>query len=111
MGKLAMDTTTIGYSSSGISALISTIDTTIKNGQKQIHPDTSDAFKTLVATLDQYWDGNDEAAFVADLKAMAITLATALTNYNSQISQALNNYKSQFLKFQNTTYSQGKIKL
>ena len=106
---LHMDTTTIGYSASGITALINVIETSIEDDAKKVDPKTSKSFKTLVETLRTYWDGNDEENFEKDLEAVATTLATKLRNYKSKISTALKNYKTQFANFQKTTYAKGTV--
>lgn len=108
---LNMDSTTIGYSAAGITALINVIETSIEADAKKVDPKTSTSYKTLKETLRMYWDGNDEANFEADLEACATTLATKLRGYKAKISSVLKNYKSQFSKFQDTTYTKGSVKI
>ncbi len=106
---LNMDSTTIGYSNGGITALINVIETSIEADAKKVDPKTSTSYKTLKETLRMYWDGTDEENFEKDLEACATTLATKLRNYKSKISSALKSYKSQFAKFQTTTYAKGTV--
>ena len=109
--KLAMDTTTIGYSKEGIEALKKVISTAINDGANNVDPNKSKAFKTLSETLNAYWDGIDEQNFENDIKAMATSLAAKLRTYDTVISAALTSYANQFGKFQQSTYTKGSVKL
>ncbi len=108
---LRMNNTNIGYSSGGITKLKEKISNTIETKAKAVDPKNSKAFKTLTEAIDANWDGDDKKAFVADITAMATTLANKLRNYNNVIAAALSSYASQFTKFQKTTYSKGSIKI
>lgn len=108
---LRMDSTTIGYSKTGVEKLKEKISATIESGAKAVDPKTSKAFTTLTDTLAAYWDGDDHDNFVADITTMATTLATKLRNYNTVIAAALTSYANQFKKFQQNNYTKGSIKI
>ena len=107
--KLDMGATTIGYSATGISKLITAITDGIEAGAKKVDPKTSSSYTTLIDTLRTYWDGVDEANFEADLKLAAEKLASSLRGYKTIITAVLTNYKNAFGKFQNQTYGKGSI--
>ena len=107
--KLDMGSTTIGYSKEGVTALKNAIKSRIELNAKNIDPNTSSSYKSLIETLRAYWDGNDEANFEADLKAAAQKLATSLRNYSKIIEGVLTTYANAFAKFQNQTYGKGSI--
>lgn len=100
--QLNINGTTVGYSKAGLNDLKKEIEERVSTAKNTIDPDgkKNTAYKTLVQTLDNYWDGEDYDKFVSTLKAASTELATSINNYGKEITTALDAYAKQFETFQ-----------
>ena len=107
---LTMKKADVGVSTSGINDL-----------EKQVLREVSQAagvcsvsskeYKALIASIRQYWSGEDCNNFVKVLNQAVKELNTTVTAINTSIKNGLEKYKSEFISFQQGNYKQGSTKI
>lgn len=97
---LNIGNTTIGYSQKNLTQLKTDIDTAITKAKKEVAPSTSTAYKNLIQTLDNYWDGEDFDKFVSTLSVAATDLEKSIATYQKDLTTSLDNYATQMKAFQ-----------
>lgn len=107
---LTMKKADIGVSTSGINDLGMQVLKEVFEAT-QVCSVNSKEYKTLVATIRQYWSGEDCNNYIADLNQAVKDLMDTIYHINTCINNGLVRYKSEFSSFQQSNYKKGTTKI
>ncbi len=107
---LTMKKADVGVSTSGISNLEKQVLKEVSQAA-EVCSTSSKEYKTLVASIRQYWSGEDCNNYIADLNQAVKTLNASVNSINTSIKNGLEKYKSEFASFQQSNYKQGTTKI
>ena len=107
---LTMKKADVAVSTSGINDLEKAILKEVQEAS-EVCSVNSKEYKALVATLRQYWSGEDCNNYIADLNQAVKDLNTSVSYINTSIKGGLEKYKNEFSAFQQSNYKQGTTKI
>lgn len=96
--SLTMSNATYARSTTGIKNLKANLIGDITAVTKKLTP-TSDSYKSMVNTINNYWVGEDATAFIKDLEKQIDTLNKNISNFKKYVD-AFDTEQSAFMKFQ-----------
>ena len=107
---LTMKKADVGVSTSGINDLEKQVLKEVLEAT-QVCSVNSKEYKKLVASIRQYWSGEDCNNYIADLNQAVKDLNDAIGYINTSIKNGLEKYKSEFSSFQQSNYKKGTTKI
>ena len=111
---LTMKKADVGVSTSGINDLEKQVLKEVLEAT-QVCSVNSKEYKTLVASIRQYWSGEDCNNYIADLNQAVKDLNDAVKMMcpilDASIKNGLEKYKSEFSSFQRSNYKKGTTKI